>query len=372
VTLGDDLVFLAVCVLLSCLLTAFAVARIRVVASREGGDRTRRRFLPRWLTGGLPRINLPGPSLDPNPVLWREWHRSRPTKTTRLVWLCYGIAVVVILFYQIKMLVEGPGTIRMEMSSILAGGEVAVGLLLLAIRAPTALSEERVRGSLDVLLTTPMSSTAILWGKWWGAFRGVLLVSAAPSLALTMILLKNGRLVGILFPPVLIVLYGSALTSFGLAVATWTTKPGRAVAITMAAYIGVTVGWLFLVALLLPNGGGSTGPGLISASPFCGPLFMGVESSQQFRSGVHWFELLTWIFFWCVVYAGVTVVFFLAAVASFDRCLGRMTGLPDYLGNAFALEAVRPFDRNSSRREIEIAMTYREPPEMGRTREWRP
>jgi ABC-type transport system involved in multi-copper enzyme maturation permease subunit len=367
VTLGDDLVFLAVCVLLSCLLTAFAVARIRVVASREGGDRTRRRFLPRWLTGGLPRIDLPGPSLDPNPVLWREWHRSRPTKTTRFVWLCYGMTVAVILFYQLKMLAEGSAAMRMEMSSALAGGEIAIGLFLLAIRAPTALSEERVRGNLDVLLTTPMSSTAILWGKWWGAFRGVLFVSFAPTLFLMLLLLRNGRVVGMILAPTLIVFYGTALTSFGLAVATWTTKPGRAVAITMAAYIGVTVGWLFLVALLLPNGGGSTGPGLISASPFCGPLFLGSESSRRYPPDVRWFELLTWIFFWCVVYAGITVAFFLAAVASFDRCLGRMTGLPDYLDNVIVRETAWISDRKPTGRASEIAATYLPPPEPRQT-----
>jgi len=367
VTPGDDLVFLAGCVLLSCLLTAFAVARIRVVASREGGDRTRRRFLPRWLTGGFPRIDLPGPSLDPNPVLWREWHRSRPTKTTRFVWLCYGMVVAVILFYQLKMLVEDGGMMRMEMSSVLAGGEVAVGLLLLAIRAPTALSEERVRGSLDVLLTTPMSSTAILWGKWWGAFRGVLLVSFAPSLFLMLLLLRNGRPAGVVLAPILIALYGAALTSFGLAVATWTTKPGRAVAITMAAYIGVTVGWLFLVVLLLPNGGGSTGPGLISASPFCGPMFLGIVSRQRYPPNVEWFELLTWIFFWCVVYAGATVAFFLAALASFDRCLGRMAGLPDYLDDVIVREAAWISDRKPPGRTSEIPSPYLPPPEARQT-----
>ena len=31
-----------------------------------------------------------------------------------------------------------------------------------------------------MLMTTPMSSTAIFWGKWLGAFRGVLLISIRP------------------------------------------------------------------------------------------------------------------------------------------------------------------------------------------------
>lgn len=333
----DDFLFLLGCLLLSSLLAAFAVARIRVVASREGGDRTPRRLLPRWMTTGLRSINLPGPSLDPNPVLWREWHRSRPTRVVGFVWTLYGCLVVAITVYQLGILAEGAGMMRMELGCILAGGEISVGLLLLAMRAPTALSEERVRGSLDVLLATPLSTTSILWGKWWGAFRGVVLVSFAPTLIIVLVMLKNWRPEGIILAPALILLYGTALTSFGLAVATWVPRPGRAVAITIAAYIGVTVGWFFFVVLLMPNGNGATGPGLASASPFFGPAFLGLESRQN-NGSIRWVELVSWIFFWCCVYAGVTVGFFLAAVATFDRCLGRMVGLPDYLDSVVLRE----------------------------------
>ena len=32
---------------------------------------------------------LPGPTLDANPVLWREWHRKRPSRWSRGVWITY-------------------------------------------------------------------------------------------------------------------------------------------------------------------------------------------------------------------------------------------------------------------------------------------
>ena len=48
-----------------------------------------------------------------------------------------------------------------------------MGLLLLSVSAATSLAEERARGSLDVLLATPLSTRSILDGKWWGAFRQV-------------------------------------------------------------------------------------------------------------------------------------------------------------------------------------------------------
>jgi ABC-type transport system involved in multi-copper enzyme maturation permease subunit len=340
VGLGDDLAFLGGCLLISCILAAFAVARIRVVASREGGDRTRRRWLPRWITSGVRPIRFPGPSLDPNPVLWREWHRSRPSRAVRFVWAGYGCLVVSVTVYQIDELIRGVGAMRMDLSCILIGGEVAIGLLLLAIRASTSMSEERARGSLDVLLTTPMSTMSILWGKWWGAFRGVLLVSFAPTMILMLVLLKNLRVEALLLAPALILLYGTALTSFGLAVATWVPRPGRAAAITVASYISVTVGWIFFVVMLFPNGNGGA-MGVASASPFFGPSFLGLISGQPYSRNAEWTELLIGIAFWCVVYAGITILFFLAAVATFDRCLGRMVGLPDSLDDVVRREGTR-------------------------------
>ena len=44
---------------------------------------------------------LPGPSLDGNPVLWREWHRSKPSRLLRVVWMLYsalGILWIVLSF----------------------------------------------------------------------------------------------------------------------------------------------------------------------------------------------------------------------------------------------------------------------------------
>ena len=51
--------------------------------------------------------------------------------------------------------------------------QVATGLLLLSVSAATSLAEERQRGSLDVLMATPLPTRSIVWGKWWGTFRPV-------------------------------------------------------------------------------------------------------------------------------------------------------------------------------------------------------
>ena len=58
-----------------------------------------------------------------------------------------------------------------ELIAAVSSVQVGIGLLLLSVSAATSLAEERARGSLDILLSTPLSTFSILVGKWWGAFR---------------------------------------------------------------------------------------------------------------------------------------------------------------------------------------------------------
>ena len=118
----------------------------------------------------------PSPSLDGNPVLWREWHRNRPSRMGRI----------------------GHDPLRrrdrdrrrrrhrrrhQSMVSVRNGTGLLVGvnmlascagLLLPSATAPTTLTEERVRGSLDILMSTPLSTRSIVLGKWWASYRRML------------------------------------------------------------------------------------------------------------------------------------------------------------------------------------------------------
>ena len=62
------------------------------------------------------------------------------------------------------------------------GFESAIGLLLLSVDSATSLAEERARGSLDVLMTTPLSTRSIVWAKWRGAYRRVLSLAVLPAI----------------------------------------------------------------------------------------------------------------------------------------------------------------------------------------------
>ena len=64
------------------------------------------------------------------------------------------------------------------------GVQVSVGLLLLGVTAATSLAEERARGSLDLLLSTPLSTRQIVMGKWLGVIRKAPLLAILPAIVI--------------------------------------------------------------------------------------------------------------------------------------------------------------------------------------------
>jgi hypothetical protein len=180
VVLEQRLVFLAAAMALSAALAGVAILRLRAAAARQSGRKEHRRR--RWGDRLRPRRWWwPGPTLDGNPVLWREWHRQRPSWWGRIVWRIYAVLSAVFTAVSIREIVRNP-PFNSELPIFVIGFEVAIGLLLLSVTAATTLAEERVRGSLDVLLATPLPTRSIVWGKWWGTFRSVPALAVLPGL----------------------------------------------------------------------------------------------------------------------------------------------------------------------------------------------
>ena len=94
--------------------------------------------------------------------------------------------------------------------------QVTIGLFLLSAGAATSLAEERVRGSLDVLLSTPMLTRSILAGKWWGSFRPVLNVVIWPAATSPVLLAEGGSWMSYLALLGLVLAFGAAIASLGL------------------------------------------------------------------------------------------------------------------------------------------------------------
>ncbi|MFI5459085.1 MAG: ABC transporter permease subunit [Isosphaerales bacterium] len=358
VDLWDYLVFFAVALGASGVFTVLAVWRMRPVACRGAGE-NRKAVLGRL--GRLIR-RLPGPSLDGNPVLWREWHRSRPSLwmigLIVLVGGTTGIACVVGAFA-----VWRHGLPRPPMfpgAALIAGIfgyviQVIFGLLMLSAVAPMSMSEERQRGSLDVLAATPLSTRTIVVGKWWGTFRLVPLLAIGPGLmALALAtarpplppalppgivayvpkeLSRGYRLFGVALVVATILAHGAATTSVGLALAIWTKRQSRAIAISVSLFVLVAAGWPILVGVL--SNGRNDATGLAALSPIFCTGFFGLLLSirlEEFRAFIWWAS------FWVVeVTLGAVGIMWLS-IRTFDRCVGRMPEralspplLPDYV-----------------------------------------
>jgi ABC-type transport system involved in multi-copper enzyme maturation permease subunit len=305
----------------------------------------------------------PNPSLDGNPVLWREWHRNRPSRLTSILWGLYWLAAIAStgfgLVNAIQFGIDTPaGSFVLAMSLVM---QSSLGMLLLSSQAPTSLGEERVRGSLDVLMSTPISTRAIVWGKWLGAFRTALWLAVLPGLATLIIactvpsvpsrtlaggvaIPSNVKPLGLadrIITPVAVVIeflsYSAVIVSLGLFLAVWIRRPGRAIAISVAALVLFAIGWLMaLQKLIWPSLEAwidaryqfTRGElywlsrGLATISPLIGPAitadgFSGPRTGQLWKLGLVALS-------WCVLAWAFAGALFWAALASFDRRLGRM------------------------------------------------
>ncbi len=319
--------FLVVCLLVSALLLGLATIRIRGVALKAGRPTSktghRGRFVPR-----CPRVSrwlaLPGPSIDGNPVLWREWHRSKPSRWLRVVWLLYTGLGILWIVLSLKAVTATQG--NQEIIAIMNMFQVSLGLLLLSVNAANSLAEERLRGSLDALLCTPLSTQSILVGKWLGSFQQAGHVLVWPAVLAGILLMDSGHGISYFMLLGLIAAYCAVITSLGLVLATWISRSGRAVALCVSAYVVFSIGWLVLVALLC--NAALVGPALIVGSPLYGTAAatFAVAKGSYFSNNAG--EVGFSVFIWILIDGVTSALLFIAALATFDRCLGRISETP--------------------------------------------
>ena len=349
---------LGVVLALSVGLTAYAVLRLRADLTDRAGSRINRLSACfRWIHRRFLAWR-PCPSLDDNPVLWREWRRGWPSRLARVVW---GVFIVASLagtawgFYMFTISNHSDP----EFLSYVGGMQATFGLLLLSLSAPTLMAEERVRGSLDVLMTTPLSTDRIVTAKWLGAYRVVPALALLPAIGALVIALSkpeltNGyvrfgqtpspwttidRLACTCLPLASLLVQGAAVTSIGVALATWFRRLGRAVAVSVASYIlytfvlvcclelvpelmtktglisqndNIAQGFtILLVATAIPFGSQIASPELLALPPS--------ESRLAFYIGQVIVILLIMAF--ALVVLALTLV-------TFDRCMGRAPERP--------------------------------------------
>ncbi len=276
----DGMASLVTSVLMSMVILALIAARLRAVALREPRPRREPKLPARpGVFGRLRDVSrrslrwLPGPSLDGNPVLWREWWHSRQSRFSQVFWLIYASALAIFTAWAFVDFMGGRSS-RPSLIPCAAFG-TAFGLLAVAVRSASAWSEERAegRGGLDVLLSTPLSASEIVRGKWWACYRPVIGVAIVPTLVALILAIGAPTLpeeLNVIPPPVtplplrLIdrvavvavvmgqgLLYGAAVVSLGLWLATRFSRPGRAVMLTVVVYGTIALVWPLVEEIFL-------------------------------------------------------------------------------------------------------------------------
>jgi ABC-type transport system involved in multi-copper enzyme maturation permease subunit len=312
---SDYIVSLGATCSISAVLVTLAVIRLRSVCTHQSAL-TPRRSRSSWTGANVwRRINrtIPWltPSLDGNPVVWREWHRSRPSRWTLLITLVYGglsmlFSTVVILW---------PGGVG---AAVVNGLQVSIGLLLFSVTTATSLAEERARGSLELLMSTPLSTRQIVFGKWLGAFRAVPLLAILPAVVVWAVIYSSDTRRWWYCPEMIIYVLcaGAALNSLGLAMATRFSRVGRAVGATVVIYVLVAIGWVFLATMVF----GPRSNSLVKVSPLVYALRATLEASQQSNWARPDLEGL----FWIVFFALAATALMLGTLGSFNVRMGRV------------------------------------------------
>jgi ABC-type transport system involved in cytochrome c biogenesis permease component len=207
-------------------------------------------------------------------------------------------------------------------------GQVAIGLFLLSVTTAAGLHEERAHGSLDVLLATPLSTATIVRGKWRWAFRRVPLLAVLPTV-MTLLLNARERWAGPLLIMALIFAQGAAVTSLGLALATWSRRAGRALALCASACLGMSLGWPVLILFLFANAPRD------DWFPYW--VMMGspvVSVTLLTRASIAPYALDDWpgvtlaALCWTAAYAAAAGTLFGLTLLTFDRCAGRIPDVP--------------------------------------------
>ncbi len=220
--------FMVISFVVSTLLIAFATIFVRRGA-KQGEPTFWRRLLPWRVRAGSEGERMRrARHVWSNPVAWREAVTRASAASSNLVRYSYliGGAMAGILF----VLAYGAGwfatvsAARGWLTAIVIVEFVTV-LLMLANTAATAISREREAGTMELLLTTPLTSQYIIWGKLRGLVSfavPLMAIPAATVLLAAMFDLIRGAPIPIvplssaLYLPFLLVVYSAVISVLGL------------------------------------------------------------------------------------------------------------------------------------------------------------
>jgi hypothetical protein len=348
---ADGMTFLAVACVLSAAILSWVALRLRAVARREPRLRPAPRAsrpASRFLAGLRARYRrlfnrLPAPTLDGNPILWRECWHARRSWWLRAYWVLYALALSAMTALCLLEELEGNNSHSLIACAALGTG---FGLLAVAVRSASAWSEERAAGTgaLDVLLATPLSAAEIIRGKYGACYRPVLWVAVVPLIAALVLptrapslpamplslrpvasplpLQFGDRLVVAAIVIAQPLVFGALVVSLGLWLATRSARPARAVLWTVLAYgafamvppIAEQMFWNHWLSHSAYDRLAPMSP-MTAATVTLTPLFIAWYGTPS--------HAVPYAAAWLVVALALAAVLWWWTVASFDRAMGR-------------------------------------------------
>jgi ABC-type transport system involved in multi-copper enzyme maturation permease subunit len=257
--------FAAIMVVLSVLLNAWAILRLRVwnpsgeqIVQRErpeeeeDKDRAKAHAAP----GRVRHVWA-------NPVLWREIATRAYGRRALLVKLAYFVVLGLVCYYALAPLWTPD---RRPPDFVAAWGLVPVGilsLLLVSAQAVTAITSERDSGALDLLLVTDLTPKEFIFGKLWGICYNTK-EYLIPPIALAVVyashrLLATPHVASKNMEALVCIAVGSLVLlafaiTLGVHVALRTENSRLAISNTLGTAFFLSVGTLVCIYLILING----------------------------------------------------------------------------------------------------------------------
>ena len=277
------------------------------------------------------------PTLDGNPILWREWQHSRRLVGVQAFWLLYVVGAAIATYMGLRAYTVGPGV--QPILAAVAGYEFGIGALALAIQASLIWSEEKSAGreGVDLLLATPLSAKSIINGKWRAVFRfsvpvvffpviaGLLVLSDAQSLPP----LESGPFsvfAQLAMVPLVLaqtLCYAATFVSLGVLLATRCRKPAHAVFWTLGIYVALTVLAPTLTEVLFLPFNRPLAAGLALVSPIAAPI-----ATIMTRFPGSYFPPAEFVYpyaaVWLAVASGAGWLLYRWTIGQFDRQMGRI------------------------------------------------
>jgi len=305
---------------------------------------------PTWLDGLLKHFRRASTgertrrprSVWHNPVAWRE-AKTRAAGSVTLRWTVI-VAGAIASGVLLPMYLAGAlssDEVRQWLAGLIAT-QFGVALLIAANTSATALTKEKESKSLDLLLTTPLTSKYILWGK----LRG-LVSFAVPLLAVPVGAALVFGLMGIfrdekvpvtwiecgLELAVLMVVYTAAACVIGLRVSMTARKNVSAVMYSVGALIlGCTISWA-IVHFIVTSVGGEVAALFAPFAPFTSVLLLTnprwlFDTTQAFENNASGARVAALIGTLVAtgVYAFAVWNMYTALVKGFDMTMRKQTG----------------------------------------------